>query len=99
MAIINLDFVVFSFRFIEFENGSYYTVRTAVQKPVCSTAVQKNSLQYSCTQNQFTEQMYTIQLSVQFKFLKLVVSKVSSSLGSNEYFLNLSFTKLDLSSF
>ena len=55
---------------------SDYVVHTAVQKPVCSTGVQKTSLQYSCTQNQFTEQMYTIQLSVQFKFLKLVVSKL-----------------------
>ena len=89
MAVINSD-IFCSFRFIELENGSHYTV---------CTAVHKTSLQYSCTQNQFTEQMYTIQLSVQFKFLKLVVSKVSSSLGSNEYFLNLSFTKLDLSSF
>ena len=28
-------------------------------KPVCSTAVHKTSLQYRCTQNQFTVQVYT----------------------------------------
>ena len=50
MAVINSD-VFCSFRFIEFENGSHYTV---------STAVHKTSLQYSCTQNQFTVQLYTI---------------------------------------
>ena len=49
MAVINSD-VFCSFRFIEFENGSHYTV---------STAVHKTSLQYSRTQNQFTVQLYT----------------------------------------
>ena len=49
MAVINSD-VFCSFRFIEFENGSHYTV---------CTAVHKTSLQYSCTQNQFTVQLYT----------------------------------------
>ena len=48
MAIINLD-VFCSFRFIEFENGSHYTV---------CTAVHKTSLQNSCTKNWFTVQVY-----------------------------------------
>ena len=50
MAVINSD-VSCSFRFIEFENGSNCTV---------CTAVHKTSLQYSCTQNQFTVQLYTL---------------------------------------
>ena len=49
MAVINSD-VSCSFRFIEFENGSNCTV---------CTAVHKTSLQYSCTQNHFTVQLYT----------------------------------------
>ena len=32
---------------------------TAVHKPVYSTAVHKTSLQYSCTQYQFSDQLYT----------------------------------------
>ena len=44
MAVINSD-VFCSFRFKEFENGSHYTVFTAVHK---------TSLQYNCTQNQIT---------------------------------------------
>ena len=43
MAVINLD-VFCGFRFIEFENGSHYTVHTAVHK---------TSLQYRCTKYKF----------------------------------------------
>ena len=52
MAVINSD-VFCSFRFIEFESGSHYTV---------CTAVHKTSLQYSCTQNKFTVQLYPKQV-------------------------------------
>ena len=52
MAVINSD-VFCSFRFIEFESGSHYTV---------CTAVHKSSLQYSCTQNKFTVQLYPKQV-------------------------------------
>ena len=45
MAVISSD-VFCSFRFIEFESGSHYTV---------CTAVHKTSLQYSCTQKKVTE--------------------------------------------
>ena len=59
MAIINLD-VFCSFRFIEFENGSHYTVCTDLHKTSLqySCIVHKTSLQNSCTKNWFTVQVY-----------------------------------------
>ena len=76
---------------------------------VCSTAVHKTSFQYSSTPNQFSIQLYTNQFTAQVHLKPVYSTDVHVykfqqdfhfvKLGWLNLFLNISFTKLDLSSF